>query len=351
MYNKFKDQIITKSESWKPPKDWLVIKTIDTHAGGEPLRIIVDGFPALKGESILERRQYAKDHFDHLRKSLMWEPRGHADMYGCIITEPVSEASDFGVIFMHNAGYSSMCGHGIIAVTKVVLETGLFPVIAPETELKIDTPAGLVVTVAKIDGNTVKRVRFQNVPSFVVQLNQSINIPDFGPLRYDIAFGGAYYAYVNVHDLGLTCESKDYDQLIKYGKQIKQAVSEKINLKHPFENDLNFLYGTIFIGPAENADSRNVCVFADGEVDRSPTGTGVSGRLALHFARGEIGLNESTKIESILGTVFEGKIVKTVKFGSYKAIIPEITGTTYITGKHEFIIDPNDPLSSGFILR
>jgi trans-L-3-hydroxyproline dehydratase len=349
----FKEQIIIKSKSWNPPEHWLVIKTIDAHSAGEPLRIIVGGFPDLVGQSILDRRQYAKDHFDHLRKSLMWEPRGHADMYGCIVTEPVSEESDFGVIFTHNEGYSTMCGHGIIAVTKVVLEIGLFPLVTPETILKIDTPAGLITAIAEVNGNTVARVRFQNVPSFVVQLDASVNIPDFGSINYDLAFGGAYYAYVNVKDIGLTCLPKDIGQLIEYGKLIKSTISEKIKLQHPFEDDLNFFYGTIFVGPPEheNTDSRNVCVFADGEIDRSPTGTGVSGRLAIHFARGEIGLDETLKIESILGTTFTGKIIKTVKFGSYDAVIPEISGTAHITGKHEFIIDPKDPLSSGFILR
>jgi trans-L-3-hydroxyproline dehydratase len=340
-------------KDWMPPADWPKIRTIDAHTGGEPLRIIIDGFPDLPGETILERRRYAREYLDHLRTALMWEPRGHADMYGCLVTPPVSPEADFGILFLHNEGYSTMCGHGIIAITKVALETGLVAINEPETTVKIDTPAGLVTAVGRVAQGQVKSVCFRNVPSFVVALDERVEVPGLGQVRYDLAFGGAFYAYVQAEEVGLTCTPENYRALIEKGTAIKQAVMASRSIEHPFEPDLDFLYGTIFIGPAvgKEADSRNVCVFAEGEVDRSPTGTGVSGRMAIHYARGEIGLHDSMVIESIIGSRFTGRVVQTTTFGAYAAVIPEVEGTAHITGRHEFLIDPGDPLQAGFILR
>jgi proline racemase len=339
--------------SWTPPAHWLKITTIDAHTEGEPFRVITGGFPDLPGTTILEKRRYAKREFDHLRTALMWEPRGHADMYGCIITPPVTPGADLGILFMHNEVFSTMCGHGIIGLATVALETGLLPANEPETILKIDTPAGLVTARAAIAEGRVQRVRFQNVPSFVVALDEMVDMPGLGQVRYDLVFGGAFYVYVQAADLGLTCTPTDYRPLIEKGMAIKQAVMASRPIPHPFEADLSFLYGTIFIGPplAEGAHSRNVCVFAEGEVDRSPTGTGVSGRLALHYARGEIGLNQPIVIESIIGSRFSGRVVEATTFGPHPAIIPEVAGTAHITGRHEFFIDPEDPLRAGFMLR
>jgi proline racemase len=339
--------------SWQPKAHWLRIKTIDAHTGGEPLRVILSGFPALKGSTILERRQYAKKHFDHIRKALMWEPRGHADMYGCIITPPVTKEADFGVLFIHNEGFSTMCGHGIIAVTKVVLETGMLPMLKPESEVKIDTPAGLVTAYARIDNDAVKSVYFRNVPSYVMALDQKVKVPGIGKVKFDIAFGGAFYAFVQAETLRLELTSKNFRNLIENGMAIKHAVMENFEIKHPFEKDLNFLYGTIIIGPPEDKfnHSRNVCIFAEGEVDRSPTGTGVSARMAIHFARKQVKVNEPITIESIIGSTFSGRVYKTTHFGDHEAVIPEVEGTAYITGRHEFLIDPSDPFRDGFILR
>ncbi len=307
----------------------------------------------MPGDTILARRRYAKENLDHLRKTLMWEPRGHADMYGCLVTPPISPVADIGVLFMHNEGYSTMCGHGIIAITKVVLETGLLPMQSPETTVKIDTPAGLVTAHAKVTGGHVHSVYFHNVPSFVLALAETVEVPGLGRVRYDLAFGGAFYAYVRASDAGLTCTPGDYRPLIDKGMAIKRAVMASRAIEHPFEADLGFLYGTIFIGPPldEGHHSRNVCIFAEGEVDRCPTGTGVSGRLAIHYARGELDLNQTITIESIIGSRFSGRIVKTTTFGPHPAIIPEVEGRAYITGRHEFLIDPADPLAQGFILR
>jgi len=344
---------IKKLKEWNPPSSWRKIATIDAHTAGEPLRIITSGLPEIKGLTILEMRKYFQNNHDDIRKILMWEPRGHADMYGCIITPPITKEADFGVIFMHNEGYSTMCGHGIVAVTKVAIETGLIDKIEPKTGIKIDSPAGLITATAYVQNGTVIKVSFLNVPSYVVSLDSEIDIEGIGKIKYDLAFGGAYYAYIQVRDVGLTCMPKDVDKLIDIGRKIKKAVSESVKIQHPFDDDLSFLYGTIFIDEPFESDShsRNVCVFADGEVDRSPTGTGVSGRLAIHYARNDIGIGESVTIESVIGTKFIGKVIEETKFGTYDAIIPEVTGTSYITGKHEFYCDPNDEIRRGFILR
>ncbi len=340
-------------EKWNPPDHWQKITTIDAHTEGEPLRIILSGYPELPGKSILERRRYARENLDYLRTALMWEPRGHVDMYGCILTPAVTEDADFGVLFLHNEGYSTMCGHGIIAITKVVLETGMLPMNPPETAVKIDTPAGLVTAYARIKNNRVESVYFHNVPSFVYTLEESVEVSGIGKVKYDIAFGGAFYAYVQAKDLGLSCTPEYFRILIEKGTAIKNEIMRTRKIQHPFEEDLNFLYGTIFIDSSEERGhhNRNVCVFADGEVDRCPTGTGVSGRLAIHYARNEIDLNEPITIESIIGSRFTGSAIKSTQFGPYDAIIPEVEGTAFITGQNEFYIDPDDPFKHGFILR
>jgi len=340
-------------DNWDPPESWLKIKTIDAHAAGEPLRIILSGLPEIKGKTILEKRNFLKENYDYLRTSLMFEPRGHADMYCAIITPPVTEDADFGVIFLHNEGYSTMCGHGIIALTKVAVQTGMIKAEEPTTEINIDTPAGLLTSFAKVKNGNVESVYFHNVPSFVLAMDERISVPGIGDIKYDIAFGGAFYAFVNADELKIELNENNYIELIEKGMAIKKAVSENYKITHPFEHELNFLYGTIFIGKStgEGSDSRNVCIFADGEVDRSPTGTGVSARMALHYARGELKINEAMVIESIIGSKFKGSVHQVITYGSVEAVIPEVEGDAFITGKHEFIIDPEDPLKKGFILR
>ncbi len=344
---------LTALNNWEPPTDWLHITTIDAHTGGEPLRIITSGLPPIEGKTILERRAYLKNHLDYLRKALMWEPRGHADMYGCIITEPVTENADFGVIFLHNEGYSSMCGHGIIAVTKVAVELGLVKAVEPITTLKIDAPAGLITAHANVQNNCVQSVKFENVPSFVLLKDQIVFVKGLGDVPFDVVYGGAFYAYVDADKLGIGMNMADYRTLIEKGMAIKNAVMEQFEIIHPFEPDLSFLYGTIFYGKghSEGTDSRNVCIFADGEVDRSPTGTGVSGRVALHHARGELAVGQPMIIESIVGSKFVASVKSTTTFGPHNAIIPEVEGNAHICGKNAFLLDPDDELGRGFFLR
>ncbi len=344
---------VRASLDWEPPRDWVRIETVDAHTEGEPLRVIIAGYPELQGSDLLAKRRHAKAEHDRIRKMLMWEPRGHADMYGCLIVAPVTAEADFGVLFLHNEGYSSMCGHGIIAVTRIALETGMLPMEEPVTQVGIDTPAGFVTAFARVDNGVVRSVFFRNVPSFVVALDAEVHVPGIGPLRYDLAFGGAFYAYVRADDAGVRCTTDHVADLIEKGMAIKHAVMAQRNIEHPVDDDLGFLYGTIFVAPPEsrNAHSRNVCIFAEGEVDRSPTGTGVSGRAAIHFARGEIRRGDPVIIESIIGSRFSVVIRKTTTFGPYPAVVPEVEGRTFVTGRHSFFLDPDDPFGNGFLLR
>ncbi len=344
---------INKLKNWNPPDGWIEIQTIDSHTEGEPLRIILSGYPALKGKTLLEKRTNARRLHDELRKALIWEPRGHRDMYGAIVVEPDTPDADFGVIFIHNEGYSTGCGHAVIALTKVFVETGLISMNEPETEVKMDVPSGFIKSYAKVKNGQVTGVRFENVPSFVQSLDTEIDVPGIGKINYDLAFGGAFYAFVDVAQLGLNCTSKYQNQLIETGIKIKHAVMDSVKMVHPLEPDMNFLYGTIFTGVSKNPNhhSRNVCIFAEGEVDRSPTGTGVSARAAILHAKDEIKTGESIIIESIIDSTFSVKVVETTTFGNYDAVIPEVSGNAYITGKNTFWINPEDPLKDGFILK
>ena len=336
------------------PDNTQVIETIDMHTGGEPLRIITKGLPEIKGDTILEKRKFFKENLDDIRTGLMFEPRGHADMYGAVITSPCSEDADFGTFFLHNEGYSTMCGHAIIALTKFVIETGLIKKDGKEPEFIIDAPPGKIYSKAYInDNNIVEKVSFRNVPSFLYLKDQMIDVPGIGNIHFDIAYGGAFYVFCRADELNLKLKADEYDKLIDYGRKIKYAVRDKFEIKHPFEEDLSFLYGTIIIGQPLNKKhhSRNVCVFAEGEVDRSPTGSGVSARAAIHYTREEIEKNQSITIESLLDTLMTVKVVEETKYGQYNAVIPEVSGTAFFTGQHKFYFDPNDLLNKGFIFR
>jgi proline racemase len=340
-----------KAGDFTPPDHWLKIRTIDMHTGGEPLRVILDGFPVPEGQGVLDYRRYYRDHLDHLRTALMFEPRGHADMYGVIITP--SQVADFGVVFIHNEGYSTMCGHATIAIGKLAVEAGWVERHEGETQLTIEAPCGILTVWARVENSIVTSVRFHNVPSYVVALDQHVDIPGLGKVNYDLAYGGAYYAFVNADKLGILCTPDHYRELIEKGMEIKHAVMQSRVIDHPYEADLGFLYGTIFIGGpvSKGVDSRNVCIFAEGEVDRSPTGSGVSARMAIHYAKGEVQVGESMLIESILGTTFRCKVNEVTTYGNHQAVIPEVEGTAYYTGQNEFWIDTDDPLKQGFMLR
>ena len=329
------------------------ITCIDVHVAGEPLRVITSGFPEVPGSTILDKRRIAREQYDRLRTALMWEPRGHPDMYGCLLVSPSTPEAKLGVLFLHNEGFSTMCGHGIIGLVTVVLEQGILPATEPDTMVTLETPSGLVRARAAVKNKRVHCVAFQNVPSFVVALDQTIDVRGLGSVRYDLAFGGAFYAFCQAESLGLRLEAGSARRLIEAGMAIKEAVAGGFPVQHPVESDLSFLYGTIFVGSpeAQDADCRQVCIFADGALDRSPTGTGVSGHLAIRHARKDIQPGQAFIVESILGTCFVGRVIEEVCYEGIPAVIPEIEGNAYLTGKHEFFIDPDDPLRAGFLLR
>jgi trans-L-3-hydroxyproline dehydratase len=343
---------MTGPASFTVPPGWIRLTTIDAHAAGEPLRVVTGGFPDLPGRTMLDKRRVARERFDHLRRALMLEPRGHADMYGAIPTAPVTPDGHLGVLFTHNEGYSTMCGHGIVALVTVAIECGLLPEDA-RREVRIDTPAGRVVARPHLQGDRVARVSFRNVPSFVLASGLEVEVAGLGRVRGTIAFGGAFYMYADAGPLALDIVPANYARVIDVGMRIKRAVMERHRIVHPAgDPDLNFLYGTIlYQDAAPPVHSRNVCIFADGEVDRSPTGTGVSGRAAMLHAEGALQVGESVTIESLIGTRFDVSVVETARVGDRPAVIPEVTGEAYLTGRHEFLIDPRDPLRGGVLLR
>lgn len=338
--------------AWKPPADWLRVNTIDTHTGGEPLRIVTSGLPHIQGRTVLEKRRYFMEHFDPLRRGLLREPRGHADMYGAILTRPADDA-DLDVFFINTEGYSPMCGHAILAITKVAIETGIVKKEGDRPELVINVPPGRNFARAVMEHGEVRHASFRNVPSFAYLRDKQVDVPGLGSVSFDVAFGGAFYVIVDTEPLGLGLTAENYNTLIEYGRRIKRAVLAHYPIEHPFEPDMSSLFGVIFTGAAHDQrhHSRNVTVFEDGEVDRSATGTGVSARIALLCAQRKANLNQSITIESILGSTMTVAAVECVKFGPYDAVVPEVRGSAHIIGQSELYFDPNDPFNTGFIFR
>jgi len=333
--------------------NYQIVKTIDAHTEGEPLRIITSGYPEIEGQTILEKRQYLTEHLDEYRQLLMFEPRGHADMYGALITQPCTIDATFGILFMHNEGYSSMCGHGIIAAVSVAIESQTIAMPKKNEFIGIDAPAGFIKAYAeKIDGKV--SVSFDNVPAFVECLNQIVEVQGLGNVNYDIAFGGAYYAFVDADELGLDCTPDNQQALINSGRAIKKAVMAQYSLTHPVEADLSFLYGTIFYSnktDSLSSHSRHVCIFADGEVDRSPTGTGVSARAALLKLKENLATKQNIIIESIVGGKMTVNIQQHINYHNKEAIIPRVSGRAFITGCHTFMLRDDDIFPQGFLLR
>ncbi|PYR08693.1 MAG: proline racemase [Acidobacteria bacterium] len=335
----------------------IELRTIDAHAAGEPLRLIVGGFPSPHGRTMLDKREWLKRHADHLRLAVMLEPRGHADMYGALLTEPVMPGSHAGVLFMHNEGYSTMCGHGIIAVTTIALERGILVPGGDGCSIVYDAPAGAIRARAKRAGaaegaGRVENVAFQNVPSFVLHGGLTVKLAT-RHIRADVAFGGAFYAIVDSEAVGLPIDAPHLPDLRRIGMEIKVAIEREQKIVHPLEPGLRGIYGTIFTGPPETtgkgaADLRNVTIFADAEVDRSPCGTGTAAVMAVIDAMGLLADDRPFVHESLIGTTFSGRLVGRTSVGEHAAIVPEIEGSAWITGEHTFLIDERDPLKSGF---
>ena len=335
------------------------VKTIDAHAAGEPLRLIVEGCPAPQGRTMLEKREWMKGKQDHLRRALMLEPRGHADMSGALLTEPVAPGSHVGVLFMHNDGYSTMCGHAVIAVATIALELGLLVPGGDGRTIVFDTPAGTVRATATLApaasdecrDTKVERVAFVNVPSFVLHPGLVVKLGS-RQIRADIAFGGAFYAIVDSEAVGLPIDAAHVPELRRVGMDIMRAIETAHRIAHPLEPELGGIDGTIFTGPPNDsrADLRNVTIFAGGQVDRSPCGTGTAAVMAVIDAMGLLGDDRSFVHESVVGTLFNGRVAGRTQVGEYQAIVPEIEGSAWITGEHTFLIDEDDPLREGFHL-
>ncbi len=333
-------------------KSKLMIDCIDAHTGGEPLRIITSGLPPILGSTILEKRQYVKENMDNLRKLMMLEPRGHDDMYGCIIVDAVTKDGDFGVLFTHNEGLSTMCGHGIIAVTKTMIEMGRILSNEGENIVRIDSPAGRITAYADVKNGHVDQVRFQNVPCFMYLENVLINLDDLGDIECDIVYCGAFYIYVNVNKVKLSVLPKYAAQLTEIGMKMKYDIESRMDIVHPVDTGITGIYGTIFyedvLRDGNNLNTKNVCIFAEGQVDRSPTGTGTGGRVALHHYKGLMKKGDTLRNLSIIDTLMCAKLVEEFKFSGYKAVLTEVSGTAHIMGINKLLLDPEDPLPEGF---
>ncbi|MYL56484.1 proline racemase [Virgibacillus halodenitrificans] len=328
-----------------------LISTVDLHVAGEPLRIITGGLTEIKGRTQPERRAYCMEYLDGVRKTLMNEPRGHHGMYGCIITPPASEHADFGVLFMHNEGWSTMCGHGIIAVITMVVETGKFEVKDNYRRFIIDSPAGKVIAYAKCEGQKVVDVSFENVDSFLYEKDFPV-VVDGQKFSVDIAFGGAFYAIVDSVKVNLQLNVENLPKLQLLGMKIKHYIEANIQVVHPLQDDLKSIYGTIFSGDPTNdkADLKNVTIFADHQIDRSPCGTGTSARVATLHARGELKEGEVFSHESITCGVFHSEVLRKTKVDNYDAVVPKVAGIANITGFHQFVVDTRDSMPEGFLL-
>jgi len=333
------------------------ISTVDYHTGGEPFRIVVGGIPELKGRTVLERRAWAGANLDNVRHLLIDEPRGHADMYGAFVTPPNDGGADLGVVFFHNEGYSTACGHGTIALVTWALESGRLATTAPTTRATVDVPSGRLVCTAQVAGARVQSVRFRNVPSFVLATDVEV-LTSRGPIPVDVAYGGAFYGSVEVRAGGLDVSAASLPQLIALQRELRPALDAALDPRHPDEPELRGIYGIVFwqreTAPTAGAvlAQRNVTVFADGEVDRSPCGSGTSARLALLDASGELARGATLEHRSIVDSIFLGTVTADgPPAGGHATVITEVEGSAFLTGRHEFVLDPHDPLGTGFLLR
>ncbi len=327
----------------------MILSTVEMHTGGEPTRIIVDGWPRFEGRTLLDKRREARERFDHLRRGLMLEPRGHDGMYGALLVEPDHPEADLAVLFMHNEGYSTMCGHATIALARWAVESGRVPRREPETVVRLQCPCGLVTAKVAADGT----VRFESVPAFAYALDRMAPTRTWGPVTVDIAYGGAFYAFLAADSIGLDLVSSPMRAIVDAGEEITQAVAKAIAIEHPDEPDLAFLYGTILTdgGDGKDKPSRNVCIFAGRQIDRSPTGSGVTARMALQMARRQTRSGEERLFESCTGAIFSGRIVREVPpVSGRKSTIVEVGGTAHQTGEARFHFNDDDPLREGFTL-
>jgi proline racemase len=319
------------------------ISAVDYHTGGEPFRIVTDGVDVPQSGSILDKRREALARLDHIRRRLVFEPRGHADMYGCFVVGPNDADADLGVVFFHNAGFSTACGHGTIALVTWALDTGVVERSEGENHVVVDVPSGRLDTWAQVEDGRVRSVRFRNVPAFVWAEGVEL-----GERTVDVAFGGAFYASVEER-----VEPGELPRLIDLGRELKREIEAWQDVIHPLEPELRDVYGVIFWQEEgeEPLTQRNVTVFADGEVDRSPCGSGTSARLALLDRSGRLPRGDELRHLSIIGSEFRARVVGDAEVAGIPAVVTEVEGSAYRTGEHVFTLDPDDPLGDGFMLR
>jgi trans-L-3-hydroxyproline dehydratase len=326
------------------------IDTVEMHTGGEPVRLVVGGYPEIPGATILAKRRHAQTHLDHLRRLLIFEPRGHFDMYGVLRVEPDLTGADLAVLFIHNEGYSTMCGHAVIAVARWAVDQGIVARREGETRVAIQCPCGLVEAWVGADG----AVRFTSVPAFAFVLDAAVEVPGLGAVSLDIGYGGAFYAVLPAMRFSLDVRRSPVRDLVDAASAVTAAAKAQVPLSHPDDPDLAFLYGTILTDGADGAGesaTANICVFAAREVDRSPTGSGVTARIALQHARGLVALGETRRFESITGAIFTGKAVGALRAGDLPAVTVEVAGKAHYTGRATFTLEPDDEIGKGFLLR
>jgi proline racemase/trans-L-3-hydroxyproline dehydratase len=329
-----------------------IISAIDTHTAGEPTRIILSGLPPIPGNSMAEKKHYMIERLDHFRTLLMEEPRGHMDMFGAIITPPTTMRGQYGIIFIDSGGYLDMCGHGIIGITTALIEMGIVAAEEPETVITFDTPAGPVDGRARVEGDRVVEVSVSNVPSFLYALDVELELPEIGKITIDVSFGGNFFAMTSASQLGVSVDPGNMPRLIQLGMMVKGAVNETVDIQHPTERHITTVELTeIYDKPdATKPYSKNAVIFGNGQVDRSPCGTGTSAAMAMLHDRGKLSLGEEFINESVIGTRFKGKLIKESRVGDHTAVDPVITGGAYITGIQQFVVDPNDPVKYGFVV-
>jgi len=332
----------------------MTLTVVDMHTGGEPLRIVTGGYPDIPKGTILEKRAYVRDHLDHLRKILMFEPRGHYDMYGALLVEPDLPGADLAVLFMHNEGYSTMCGHAIVALGRYAVDEGLVAKQEPVTFVNIEAPCGLIAASVEVRDGKAGAVSFESVPAFLFAGDQTVQLPGHGAIGFDIAYGGAFYALADCRQFGLEFGRDRVRDFVDAATALTNKLKAEMPLSHPDHADLAFLYGTILTDGKDafcGEVTKNICVFAEAEVDRSPTGSGVTARLAAMHAKGEIGIGQTRTFESIAGSRFSGAVVRTTTAGPHEAIIARVGGRAYYSGRAEFIVEADDELGRGFLLR
>ena len=328
-----------------------VLHAVDSHTEGMPTRVITGGVGVLPGASMAERRQWFIENSDELRTFLMCEPRGHASMSGSILQPPTRPDADFGVLFIEVSGLLPMCGHGAIGTATVLVETGMVPVTEPVTTVRLDTPAGLVVAGVAVRDGHAESVTIRNVPSFSHVLDQKIEVPGFGPVTVDLAFGGNFYAIVDLEALGLPFDRRAKQQLLDAGLAIMAAIDEQARPVHPERPDIAGCHHVYLQAPGSTArHSRHAMAIHPGWFDRSPCGTGTSARMAQLHARGELPLHTDFVNESFISTTFTGRLVEQTEVGGRPAVVPTITGRAWVTGTAQYMLDPTDPFPAGFEL-